>query len=64
MNTLTGFFLLSPRSPSPGQLVVSSSLTVSLTQQTDFGLYICSLRNLTADNRMQRNYFYWLEPEE
>ncbi|KAM3870562.1 single Ig IL-1-related receptor [Diretmus argenteus] len=40
-------------SPSVGRLRVSSLLEVSLSTQTDFGLYRCTVRNISSDFSLQ-----------
>lgn len=43
------FYVLIIRSPAAGQLMVNNVLVVNLKQQEDFGLYSCTVRNVSSD---------------
>lgn len=58
-------FLSHIRSPVAGQLMVTSLLVVNLTELDAFGLYSCTVRNISADfslpysSRTTKDLFYF-----
>lgn len=43
------------RSPVAGQLVVNNLLTITLKEEKDFGLYSCTVRNVSTDFSLQNS---------
>lgn len=43
------FSVLLFRSPVAGQLMVNSLLTITIRELDDFGLYSCTVRNVSSD---------------
>lgn len=50
-----GFSFLFIRSPVAGQLMVNSLLVVVLREVEDFGLYSCTVRNISSDFSLQNS---------
>lgn len=49
------FWVLLIRSPVAGQLMVNSLLGITLRSLEDFGLYSCSVRNVSSDFMLQNS---------
>lgn len=50
-----GFLFLVIRSPVAGQLMVNSLLVITLRELEDFGLYSCTVRNVSSEFSLQNS---------